>query len=108
MEWYKSINCVTTYRKLDLAFLRTMPSFSASQTYLRCNGVKSLSYSADAESPIAGGDSIEALEVRSSGQPLALTTCIPVRWRHLTFAPCPAFALAFAPNPAHTATWLDE
>ena len=33
------------------------------QTYLRCNGVKSLSYSATAESSIAGGDSVEALEV---------------------------------------------
>jgi len=37
-------------------------------TYLRCNGVKSLSYSADAVSPIAGGDSIETLEVELNGQ----------------------------------------
>lgn len=35
---------------------------SAAQTYIRNEGVKSLSYSADGNSEIAGGDSVQALE----------------------------------------------
>mmetsp|Transcript_7529 Transcript_7529/g.18663 ORF Transcript_7529/g.18663 Transcript_7529/m.18663 type:complete len:303 (-) Transcript_7529:345-1253(-) len=37
-------------------------------TYLRCEGVKSLSYSATAESPITGGDSVDALEQELASQ----------------------------------------
>ncbi|KAF5834833.1 hypothetical protein DUNSADRAFT_8373 [Dunaliella salina] len=37
-------------------------------THIRCNGVRSLSYSANAESPIAGGDNLETLEAELNGQ----------------------------------------